>query len=86
MSNFRYEVHIVSGLVYDKVTIGEDYLGGVVVDGISGMDGDLLLVVAFSLGNLVIGIWDQTGEEIWSTTWGKEGAVMTKHKPRPPKK
>ena len=45
--NYRYEAHIVPGKVWDAVKIGDDYFGGVVVEGSSGMDNDLVLIVAY---------------------------------------
>ena len=48
--NYRYEAHIVPGKVWDAVKIGDDYFGGVVVEGSSGMDNDLVLIVAYPTG------------------------------------
>ena len=47
MNQYRYEAHIVPAFVWDEVKIGGQYFGGEVVDGISGMENDLVLVVAF---------------------------------------
>lgn len=47
--NYRYEVHSVTPLVYDSVKLGDTYLGGGVIDGISGMNNDILLVIAIPM-------------------------------------
>ena len=46
MNQYRYEARIVPASVWDKVEIGGQYLGGEVADGISGMENDLVLIIA----------------------------------------
>ena len=46
MSQYKYQVHLVSPEEYDAVDLGEQFKGGVVVDGCSGVENDCLLVTA----------------------------------------
>lgn len=59
MTQYRYEAHVVPGMVWDDVKIGGQYLGGEVVDGISGMDNDLVLIVAYP--NAIVDVAYGTG-------------------------
>ncbi len=46
-SQYHYRAHIVPAIVWDAVKIGDEYFGGVVVEGSSGMENDLVLIVAY---------------------------------------
>ena len=71
MTQYRYEAHIVLGSVWDEVKIGGQYLGGEVVDGISGMGDDLVLVVSFPTNAAFEKATDIT-EDMWGNNMGRE--------------
>lgn len=43
---FRYEVHVVSPEEYDITHLGQEFHGGVVVEGTGGLENDCLIVTA----------------------------------------
>ena len=55
MTQYRYEAHIVPEKVWDAIKIGDSYLDGVVVEGSSGMEDDLILIIAIPINTVVIG-------------------------------
>ena len=70
MTQYRYEAHVVPGMVWDDVKIGGQYLGGEVVDGISGMGNDLVLIVAYEA--------DSLRTELILFGWDKDGPIGSK--------
>ena len=49
MSKYEYEVVGVSKEFFNKMKIGDEYQGGIIVDGIGGLDNELLLVIGYEI-------------------------------------
>ena len=49
MSKYMYDVVEVSKEFFNKIKIGDKHRGGVIAEGISGLDDDLLLIVAYKI-------------------------------------
>ena len=50
MRKYYYEVVEVSKEVFNKMKIGDVYADGQIAEGIGGVDNELLLVVAYAIG------------------------------------
>lgn len=70
MTQYRYEAHIVPGMVWDDVKLGGQYLGGEVVDGVSGMNNDLVLIVSYPA--------DSVRTELILFEWNKDEPIGSK--------
>ena len=49
MSDFRYEVHVVTGSEYDRTRLGGQYVGGLVIQKFRGMREDWIFVIAIGV-------------------------------------
>ena len=64
MTKWRYEAHVVSEKQYRESALGSEFGGGVVVDGIAGLDGDAVKVTAHT--GKSPGEWDALFRELLS--------------------
>lgn len=54
MSKFRYEIYVVSDQEYQMTKINDEFRGGVVINGMAGLEDDALVLTAHAIDKATI--------------------------------